>query len=88
MGISKLTFKSFKQFQGLWQIIDQGNDQKGHSGLRTEALDGTVKKKMCVIVPDNIDNVVVLPAPFVPKKPKHSPSWTENDKELTATFAF
>lgn len=25
-------------------------------------------------IPDNIDKVVVFPAPFVPKKPKHSPS--------------
>jgi hypothetical protein len=36
--------------------------------------------------PDNIDKVVVFPAPFVPRKPKHSPAWTEKVKDCTATF--
>ena len=29
-------------------------------------------------------NVVVLPAPFTPRKPKHSPYSKQNDKFLTA----
>lgn len=33
------------------------------------------------MIPDSIDRVVVFPAPFVPRKPKHSPSWTENVNE-------
>lgn len=37
-------------------------------------------------IPDNIDKVVVFPAPFVPKNPKHSPAWTEKVKDCTATF--
>lgn len=38
-------------------------------------------------LPVNIDNVVVFPAPFVPRKPKHSPSLTEKVNKWTATFA-
>lgn len=33
-----------------------------------------VHNKMLGNQPDNIDKVVVFPAPFVPRKPKHSPS--------------
>lgn len=36
------------------------------------------------VLPESIDNVVVFPAPFVPRNPKHSPSCTEKVNESTA----
>lgn len=36
------------------------------------ACNHNITVKHCC-VPDNIERVVVFPAPFVPKKPKHSP---------------
>jgi hypothetical protein len=39
-----------------------------------------------IYIPDSIESVVVFPAPFVPKNPKHSPAWTEKVNDCTATF--
>src|SRR5262245_61655279 len=35
--------------------------------------------------PSRISMVVVLPAPFVPRRPKHSPRATSSDRRSTAT---
>src|SRR3546814_14369158 len=39
-----------------------------------------------IISPDKMLRAVVLPAPFVPKKPKHSPGCTAKLRGLTATL--
>lgn len=54
--------------------------------IRTRKLNKRSRNRTMKYIPVNIDNVVVFPAPFVPRKPKHSPSWTENVNEWTATF--